>query len=75
MTSTPTRIFPTDAMFDTPVPVQAGQTYIVSYFTSHGRYDSAEGYFGGALVQPPFGNPVCRSFCRVSDRNSDRPCL
>jgi hypothetical protein len=40
--------------FAAPVPVQAGQTYIASYFTAAGHYDSAELYFGGALVQPPF---------------------
>lgn len=45
---------PTDLVFPAPVAVQAGQTYIASYFTAAGHYDSAELYFGGALVDPPF---------------------
>ena len=36
------------------MPVEAGLPYVASYFTAAGHYDSAELYFGGALVQPPF---------------------
>jgi hypothetical protein len=47
--------------FAEPVPVTAGQTYTASYFTGGARYDAAELYFGGVLVQPPFRTPLDES--------------
>jgi Domain of unknown function (DUF4082)/Bacterial Ig domain len=40
--------------FSPPVPVQAGSTYVASYYTPSGHYASTVDYFSGALVLPPF---------------------
>ena len=40
--------------FAQPVPVQAGQTYVVSYFTQSGVYAQTVGFFTGPIIQPPF---------------------
>jgi hypothetical protein len=37
------------ASFTTPVPVTAGATYVVSYFTPGGRYAVDQNYFGSAV--------------------------
>lgn len=44
--------------FSTPVPVQAGNEYIVSYYTPSGGYASTENYFVGGLAQTPFYLPL-----------------
>lgn len=40
--------------FGQPVAVQAGQTYVASYFTESGNYAQSVGYFTDPVVQPPF---------------------
>jgi len=44
--------------FDQPVPVQAGQTYVVSYYTPYGHYASTENYFDSPVTAPPFTTVV-----------------
>ncbi|MGW4214677.1 DUF4082 domain-containing protein [Lentzea sp. NPDC004789] len=44
--------------FGTPVPVQAGNEYVVSYFTPAGGYVSTENYFVGGVAHTPFYAPV-----------------
>lgn len=43
--------------FTTPVPVEAGVEYVVSYYTPEGGYVVTEDLFVGALVQSPFTLP------------------
>jgi hypothetical protein len=49
------------AEFDSPVPVSAGQTYVVSYFAPQGRYAATPSFFttpltSGDLSAPATGN-------------------
>ncbi|MFI6097774.1 DUF4082 domain-containing protein [Lentzea sp. NPDC051213] len=44
--------------FSTPVPVQAGTEYVVSYLTPSGGYAATENYFVGGLAQAPFYAPL-----------------
>jgi hypothetical protein len=44
--------------FSTPVPVQAGNEYVVSYYTPAGGYAATENYFVGGIAQTPFYAPV-----------------
>ena len=49
------------ATFDSPVPVLAGQTYVVSYLAPQGHYSATPGFFDtaldrGVLVAPADGN-------------------
>jgi hypothetical protein len=37
-----------------PLPVVAGETYVISFQTFEGHYDSTEDYFDGVVLQPPF---------------------
>jgi hypothetical protein len=37
-----------------PVQLEAGVTYVASYFTPEGHYDSAELYFSGTMIEAPF---------------------
>ncbi len=39
-----------EALFDTPVPLTAGDVYVVSYFAPDGGYASDTGYFAGGGV-------------------------
>lgn len=41
-------------IFDSPVPVQAGEDYVVSYYTPAGGYAATENYFTGTVVSAPF---------------------
>ncbi|MBM7770361.1 hypothetical protein JOD54_000565 [Actinokineospora baliensis] len=43
-----------DFVFDEPVPVEPGKTYIASYYTPWGHYAVTEGHFTAATVQAPF---------------------
>ncbi|MEU7481814.1 DUF4082 domain-containing protein [Lentzea sp. NPDC042327] len=40
--------------FATPVPVQPGVDYVVSYYTPAGGYVASEGYFLGGVANAPF---------------------
>jgi hypothetical protein len=40
--------------FSTPVPVQPGADYVVSYYTPAGGYAASENYFEGGVVRAPF---------------------
>ncbi|ANZ42274.1 hypothetical protein BBK82_46470 [Lentzea guizhouensis] len=40
-------------VFDTPVPITAGQTYVASYTTTTGRYSADAGYFNRSAVSSP----------------------
>jgi hypothetical protein len=44
--------------FATPVPVQTGLTYVVSYYTPTGDYASTEDYFTAEYPIPPFTTVV-----------------
>jgi hypothetical protein len=44
----------TTITFDSPVAVDAGVEYVISYFTPTGHYASSIDYFAGAIVQAPF---------------------
>jgi Domain of unknown function (DUF4082)/Bacterial Ig domain len=44
--------------FSQPVPVQAGETYVISYYTPSGHYASSEDYFAASVVNPPFATIV-----------------
>ncbi len=44
--------------FSTPVPVEPGTEYVVSYYAPSGGYFSTENYFTGGLAQTPFHTPV-----------------
>jgi hypothetical protein len=41
-------------MFSTPVPVSAGEDYVVSYYTPEGGYAQTEDYFTGSVIRAPF---------------------
>lgn len=43
--------------FTTPVAVDAGETYVVSYYTPSGGYAATEYYFSGTVVDAPFAAP------------------
>ncbi|ROP35148.1 DUF4082 domain-containing protein [Saccharothrix texasensis] len=40
--------------FPTPVPVEPGHDYVVSYYTPQGGYATSEDFFVGTLVRAPF---------------------
>ena len=40
--------------FATPVPVEPGRDYVISYYTPEGGYESSENFFTGTLVSAPF---------------------
>jgi hypothetical protein len=44
--------------FAAPVPVQVGDTYVVSYYTPAGDYASTEDYFTAEYPLPPFATVV-----------------
>lgn len=46
------------ATFAQPVDVQAGQTYVVSYFAPRGRYAADNGFFVNARTQGPLTAPA-----------------
>ena len=43
------------ATFDAPVTIQAGETYVASYFAPNGHYSVTPGYFYRAPSPPPHG--------------------
>jgi hypothetical protein len=43
--------------FPTPVPVEPGRDYVISYYTPHGGYATSENYFTGTLTHAPFTAP------------------
>ncbi|GAA1292981.1 DUF4082 domain-containing protein [Saccharothrix xinjiangensis] len=43
--------------FPTPVPVEPGRDYVVSYYTPQGGYATSEHYFTGTVVRAPFTAP------------------
>ncbi|MFT7834637.1 DUF4082 domain-containing protein [Saccharothrix sp. BKS2] len=43
--------------FPTPVPVEPGHDYVVSYYTPLGGYSTSENYFTGTAVRAPFTAP------------------
>ena len=42
-----------EIIFDTPVPIAASTTYIISYFTQSGNYSFAGNYFIADIYNPP----------------------
>ncbi len=46
------------AAFATPVPVVAGQTYVVSYYAPNGRYSATPAFFGSAWTAGPLTAPT-----------------
>ncbi|MFI9010939.1 DUF4082 domain-containing protein [Actinosynnema sp. NPDC053489] len=46
-----------EVFFTTPVPVEPGRDYVVSYYTPQGGYATTENYFTGTLVHAPFTAP------------------
>ncbi|MCB9113237.1 MAG: DUF4082 domain-containing protein, partial [Anaerolineales bacterium] len=42
-----------EILFDTPVPITANTTYIISYFTQSGNYSFAGNYFTADIYNPP----------------------
>jgi len=45
------------ATLATPVPVTAGQTYVVSYLAPNGHYSASSGFFNGGWTQGPLTAP------------------
>ncbi|NUT46943.1 MAG: DUF4082 domain-containing protein [Saccharothrix sp.] len=43
--------------FPTPVPVEPGHDYVISYYTPQGGYATSEHYFTGTVVRAPFIAP------------------
>ncbi|GJQ35093.1 MAG: hypothetical protein JETCAE01_11030 [Anaerolineaceae bacterium] len=42
-----------EIIFDTPVPITANTTYIISYFTQSGNYSFSSNYFTADVYNPP----------------------
>ncbi len=49
------------ATFDAPVTIQAGETYVASYFAPNGHYAVTPGYFYRAPSPPPHGLAITDS--------------
>ncbi len=44
------------AKFDSAVPVEAGSTYVASYFAPNGHYSASSRYFTNLVVNPPLSS-------------------
>lgn len=47
--------------FQTPVPIEAGRTYVASYHAPNGHYTAAADYFGSTLDNAPLHAPASSS--------------
>ncbi|GAA3463209.1 DUF4082 domain-containing protein [Saccharothrix longispora] len=47
-----------EIFFATPVPVEAGREYVISYYTPYGGYLTSPGYYTAPVTYGPFTAPV-----------------